>query len=90
MACRKPVITTSIGGNTSVVKNGINGLLIPPGNIEKLEQSIRMLLKNEKLASQLAQKGYESIIRTFDLNKMLDAYEKLFLKEIVVKRNLRI
>jgi glycosyltransferase involved in cell wall biosynthesis len=86
MACKKPVITTNIGGNTSVVKNGINGVLIPPRNMHQLEQSIKLLLNNEKLASRLAQKGYESIIRDFNLNKMLDSYETLLLEQVDVSR----
>lgn len=90
MACKKPVITTNIGGNTSVIKNGINGVLIPPKNMHQLEQSIILLLNNEKLASKLAQKGYESIIENFELKKMLDCYETLLSEQVDVSRKSKI
>jgi glycosyltransferase involved in cell wall biosynthesis len=85
MACKKPVITTNIGGNTSVIKNGLNGILVPPGDTSKLEEAIRHLLNDRKLAHSLAEKGYESVMQTFGLEQMLDSYEKLLLNQIVVK-----
>jgi glycosyltransferase involved in cell wall biosynthesis len=85
MACKKPVITTNIGGNPSVVKNGENGILVPPANTDKLEKSIQLLLRDNELVSRLAENGYESVIANFDLNRMLDSYEGLLEKQIATK-----
>jgi len=85
MACKVPVITTNIGGNTSVIKNGLNGILIPPGNTSQLEQAIRSLLNDKEVASKLAEKGYEAILETFNLNKMLNSYERMLEHQVATK-----
>jgi glycosyltransferase involved in cell wall biosynthesis len=85
MACKVPVITTNIGGNTSVIKNGLNGILIPPGNTSQLEEAIRSLLNDKEVASKLAEKGYEAILETFSLNKMLNSYERLLEHQVATK-----
>ncbi len=44
MACQKPVIVTQIGGISSVVRDGSNGILVAPGDLEKLQEAIGLLL----------------------------------------------
>jgi glycosyltransferase involved in cell wall biosynthesis len=88
MACKKPVITTDIGGNPSVVKNGKNGILVPPANTDELEKSIQLLLRDDELVSRLAENGYESVIASFNLNRMLDSYESLLEKQIAIQSEL--
>jgi glycosyltransferase involved in cell wall biosynthesis len=36
MACRCPVVSTSVGGPVDIIKNGRNGFLVPIGNAEAL------------------------------------------------------
>lgn len=40
MACSKPIVATDISDNAKVVKNDINGFLVPPGNVSKLASAI--------------------------------------------------
>ncbi len=40
----RPVICTDVGDIRSVVTHGKNGLIIPPGDVEKLTDAIRMVL----------------------------------------------
>jgi glycosyltransferase involved in cell wall biosynthesis len=86
MACKIPVITTNIGGNASVVKNGFNGLLIPPGDMTKLEESISLLLHDSGLSHQLADNGYHFVQQKFSAQKMLDDCESQMIKQVEMKR----
>jgi glycosyltransferase involved in cell wall biosynthesis len=86
MACKIPVIASDIGGNASAVKNGINGILIPPGDIAQLEESIHLLLNDKALATRLAENGYQSAINTFSAEKMIDQFELLMRDTLVTKR----
>lgn len=47
MAFGLPVITTPVGGIPDVVKDGREGLLIEPGNIEQLTAAMRTLIEDE-------------------------------------------
>jgi glycosyltransferase involved in cell wall biosynthesis len=86
MACKIPVITTNIGGNASIVKNGFNGLLIPPGDMTKLEESISLLLHDSDLSHQLADNGYHFVQQKFSAQMMINHFESLMIEQIEMKR----
>ena len=49
LAYKKPVIGSKIGGIPEVVKDGINGHLFEPGNVEQLARIIFSLSENNKI-----------------------------------------
>jgi phosphatidylinositol alpha-1,6-mannosyltransferase len=65
MAFAKPVIATACGGTTDLVENGINGLLVPPGDIQKLTDAIRSLLTNDMLRTALGQRGADFVRKNY-------------------------
>lgn len=76
-----PVIATDIPGISEIVTNDINGILVPPEDPERLANAINELLKDKKKSAELAQKGFEFIMKnmTWDvlLPKYIEFYEKL-------------
>lgn len=78
MASKKPVVTTNIGAIPEIVKNGYNGLLIPPKNPQKLSESIVKILENNRFAIKLG-KNAQNTVREFDWDivgkRMLDLYK---------------
>ena len=86
MACKIPVITTNIGGNASIVKDGFNGLLIPPGDMTKLEASISLLLSDSELSHKLADNGYHFVQQKFSAQMMINHYESVMIEQIELKR----
>lgn len=61
MAMGVPVIATEIAGIPRVITNGVNGMLIPPGDSAALQQALATLLVNADLRNQLAVVGRETI-----------------------------
>jgi glycosyltransferase involved in cell wall biosynthesis len=57
MAAGTPVITTSTGGMVDMVTDGVNGLLVPPGDVAALAGAIRRVLDDPALAARLAATG---------------------------------
>jgi len=49
-----PVVSTAVGGVPEVVRDGENGLLVPPGRPEKLAEAIARLLDEPGLRDRLA------------------------------------
>ena len=43
MAASRPVVATSVGGVPDAVRDGVTGLLVPPGDTEQLATAIRRL-----------------------------------------------
>lgn len=65
MAFAKPVIATAYGGTTDLVENGINGLLVPPGDIQKLTEAISSLLTNDTFRTTLGRHGADLVRKKY-------------------------
>ena len=53
LAAGTPVIATAVGGVAEVVRDEVNGLLVPPGDAAALAAAIRRFLADDALASRL-------------------------------------
>lgn len=52
-----PVIATDVGGIPYTIKDGYNGLLVPPKDSEAIAKSILRIYKNENMRSKLIDNG---------------------------------
>lgn len=68
MAWALPTIATPVGGIEEIINDGENGLLVEPGNIEQLSNTIKSLIGDRNLRSTLGTNGRKSII-PLDINK---------------------
>jgi glycosyltransferase involved in cell wall biosynthesis len=71
MACGKPVIASRIGSIPNVIEDGINGILIPPGNYKMLAAQIRRLFKNRDLFHELSTNAQQKATEDFGLDRMV-------------------
>lgn len=65
MATGTPVISTSVGGIPDAVGNGIEGILIKPGDILGLAAAIKKMLNNEGLWATMSQAAKHKISKKF-------------------------
>lgn len=61
MAARKPVIASAIHGYRTVVRQGQDGLLVPPADVTALAVGLCRLLSDDGLRRRLADAGYEKV-----------------------------
>jgi glycosyltransferase involved in cell wall biosynthesis len=85
MALRKAVIAARVGGIPELVEDGVTGLLVPPGNSEKLAEAILRLLKNKELTLEMGGRGQIKVQELFGLRNMVREIEKTYL-ELVKER----
>jgi phosphatidyl-myo-inositol alpha-mannosyltransferase len=57
LAAGVPVVATDIPGYREVIRDGVDGLLVPPSDAAALASAIRRVLVEPGLASALAQAG---------------------------------
>ncbi|HOJ41797.1 MAG TPA: glycosyltransferase family 4 protein [Candidatus Syntrophosphaera thermopropionivorans] len=76
MSAGIPVIGTASGGIPELIKDGENGLLVPPSNPEKLKDAILKLANSSELRMQLAERG-KTEAQKFDKEIMVSQYIKL-------------
>ena len=72
MASKKPVIGTKFGGTPEIIKNGNNGYIIDPNNIEQFKNKILDLLNDEQLTINMGKRGYDIVNDEFNLDKKID------------------
>jgi len=58
MAVGKPIVASNIKGYASVMSDGVEGLLVPPKNAEKLAEALISLMSDESLRQQLGASGW--------------------------------
>ena len=85
MASGKVCIATSIGGISSVIEDGKNGLLVPPGDSHSLTEAMKRLLLDKELFSRLQNAAIDSVKEKFSLDKMVE--ETIRFYETVKSRN---
>jgi glycosyltransferase involved in cell wall biosynthesis len=61
MACGLVPVASDIPGNTEVVNDHQNGLLVPPRNQSAIEQAITALIHDPQMLNQLRQQAYQSV-----------------------------
>ena len=61
----KPVIGGAHGGIPDIVEDGVTGLLVPHGDVERLAQALESLLINPSRAGEMGARGRDRIEKTF-------------------------
>jgi len=77
-AAQIPVVATSVGAIPDVLENGVTGMLIPPKDPQAIAEAIIMILSDKKLASGIAQKGFERVRDNFSSEKMASKYLSIY------------
>jgi glycosyltransferase involved in cell wall biosynthesis len=65
MAHAKPVVGGAHGGIPDIVEDGVTGLLVPHGNVERLAQALESLLANPSRAREMGGHGRDRLAKTF-------------------------
>ena len=84
MAIEKPVVAYNIRGVRDLVKEGVNGFLVPFGDVEALAEKIMYLIDHHELAKEIGKRGRVKIGKECSLKVILPEMEKLY-KEILFK-----
>ena len=76
-----PVITTNMGGQEELVENGVNGLLVNPGDPRDLAEKICITLNDKELARKMGEKGIKIIKSEHTpekhLRRLIEIYESV-------------
>jgi glycosyltransferase involved in cell wall biosynthesis len=54
MAAGRAIVATAIGGTVQLIQDGVNGLLVPPGDPEALAGAIERVLQGPDFGASLA------------------------------------
>lgn len=73
-----PIIGARAGGIPEIVRDGVNGRLVEPGDARQLLAAVRELLADPDLRSRMGQAGRELVQSQFSIATMVDRYRHLY------------
>ena len=82
MACEVPVIASRVGGIPEVVRNGIDGFLVPPRDVNTMAARGIDLLSDDSLQHQMGVNAREHAQENFCAHKIIVRYEEFYEKVI--------
>lgn len=78
MAAGRPLVSSDIEGVREVVTNGVDGILVPPGDADAVGDAIVRLHDDESLARRLAERAGSTVRERFSRDRMLAAIEAAY------------
>jgi glycosyltransferase involved in cell wall biosynthesis len=78
MAVGLPIISTTVGGIPDAVENGVEGLLIAPGNVDALVTAIAKLLLDPELRQQMGEAAVRKVRGQFSSDRIIRRIETLY------------
>jgi glycosyltransferase involved in cell wall biosynthesis len=72
-ACARPLIATRVRGCQEIVRDGENGLLVPPRDAQKLADAIMTLLHNKAMRERMGVRGREIVMKEFRADLITEA-----------------
>jgi glycosyltransferase involved in cell wall biosynthesis len=70
MASVRPVVASAVGDIPSILKDGVSGLLVPPGDVKSLASSITRLLRDRVLADRISERGRKVVKENHSTREM--------------------
>ena len=76
---KNATIATNIEGPAELINHNVNGLLFSPENHIELAKNIQLLVENENLRNQIAQKGFETFSKKYEINNYVKKLEGIYI-----------
>jgi glycosyltransferase involved in cell wall biosynthesis len=73
-----PIVASDLPGCREVVEHGVNGLLVPPGDIRRLVEAILGLLRDPDLRRRMGKQGRELARQQFAVDRIAEQYREVY------------
>jgi len=88
-AYRKPVIGARIASVSSLVRDGVNGILVEPRQVPPLVEALRFLAQNPERAQAMGQAGRARLERRYTVERIADVVEATCVRVLRRQRTLK-
>ena len=78
LACKVPVIATSVGGLPEVVRHGVDGLLFDVGDVDGMGAAAVDLLRDEARQASMAEAARQGAVDRFSEDAIVALYRRIY------------
>jgi glycosyltransferase involved in cell wall biosynthesis len=79
MAMGLPVVASNVDGNRELIRNGVTGYLVAPGDASGFSEQIEQLIDNPNRGREVGEKAHREILERFSMARMIRSYDQLFI-----------
>jgi len=85
MAGGLPVVASAVGGILEIIDHDRTGLLVEPGNHAQLGHSLCALMGDSARSRQLGAAARADVLARFSFDRMVRAFESLYVHELTCR-----
>ena len=78
LAGGRPVVATDVGGVPDVVRDGVDGFLVEPGDVDALADRLAELAADPELRRRMGEAGSASVRERYSVERLLDDVDRLY------------
>ncbi len=78
LAAGCPVVATSVGGVPDVVREGVDGFLVPMGDVDALADRLELLARDPELRARMGAAGRESVPARYAVERLVSDVDELY------------
>jgi glycosyltransferase involved in cell wall biosynthesis len=77
MSVGAPIVATDIAGTSEAVVDGVDALVVPPGEVDALADAVQRIVLDTELAGRLGRSALERVRERFATSRMVSDLEEL-------------
>jgi glycosyltransferase involved in cell wall biosynthesis len=78
LASSTPVVANRVGGIPDVVRDGVDGFLVEPGDVEAAAARVAELARDDSLRARLGEAGRGRVLRRYSVERLVDDVDRLY------------
>ena len=78
MASARPIVTVPAGGTVELVFDGVNGLLVPMGDVAGVARAISRMIDNPEMAQRMGESGRRMFLDDLTVEKFTSRIESFY------------
>jgi glycosyltransferase involved in cell wall biosynthesis len=82
MAMEIPCVTTSIAGIPELIRDGVDGLLVPPSDLDALVKALARLMDDAELRQWMGKSGRARVVEHYDLRRSVERLARIFAERV--------
>ena len=67
-----PTVCSAVGGITSTIEDGVDGLLVKPGDVKELEEKLEWIIQNPERAKEIGESGRKTAMEKYSYEAIED------------------
>jgi glycosyltransferase involved in cell wall biosynthesis len=83
LAGGRPVVATRVGGVPDVVRDGVDGFLVEPGDVDAMAERLARLAADAPLRHRMGEAGRASVHERYSVERLLDDVDRLYRRLLV-------